>query len=392
MNHDNDSTETYDFNDDSGSMRLPVIKFGNKEIDTRKELAEAISADQELGRKYLLRGFIDNWAMKFDESLANDIVDVRESQDNDTEKLMTLFHLLDPSRKWTIDESINASVTSQFNDITSLFVISGYTAVSLLSGNTGESEIYHARKGKEDAVIKLYYPAFKPNQVLLKKIHELSHPNMLKILEYGYYDGRFYEIMEHAEGGSLEEKRADGMYKYLPMNDDLLKKVISDVLKGIKSLHENGILHRDIKPSNIFCRKNCSEFLIGDMGIASVYASGTFSIKTGALRLTAGFAAPECFLTAKDGQMIKIAIGPAVDYYSLGMTVYTLATGNNPFTEREFLSIARDTADGRMADYIFSLPEAASISGRVKELIHGLIAVDPGRRWGYEQVAEWLRG
>jgi serine/threonine protein kinase len=115
-------------------------------------------------------------------------------------------------------------------------------------------------------------------------------------------------------------------------------------------------------------------------------------MKLGALRLTAGFTAPECFLTAKDGKELKIAIGVAVDYYALGMTVYMLATGNNPFTRREFLSIASDTAEGRIADYIFSLPEAASINGRVNELIRGLIAVNPVDRWGSKHVTEWLRG
>jgi hypothetical protein len=132
MNNGNSRTEIDSLNGDSGSMRLTAIKFGNKEINTRKALAEAINSDPELGRKYLLRGFIENWAMKFDESLANDIVDVRESQDTDTEKLLTLLHLLDPSRTWTIDESINASLSSQFNNTKSLFVISGYTSNPLL--------------------------------------------------------------------------------------------------------------------------------------------------------------------------------------------------------------------------------------------------------------------
>ena len=74
--------------------------------------------------------------------------------------------------------------------------IKGYTVEKLISAQTGEAEIFLAKKNSENAIIKYYHPNITPKEDVLIKFHNNKHPDIITLFEYGTYKGRFYEIMQ----------------------------------------------------------------------------------------------------------------------------------------------------------------------------------------------------
>jgi serine/threonine protein kinase len=179
------------------------------------------------------------------------------------------------------------------------------------------------------------------------------------------------------------------------MSEDKVVKVLAETVNAFHYFHEKGIIHRDIKPLNIFCRSiDDMNIIIGDFGISSdLDVEGGMSKKmTSTGSRTTGYAAPEIYGVAKDDNRSKILIGPEVDYYALGVTVFELLTGVNIFAGRSEMHIMRDTIQGRIIEDIITRPEVKNISPRMKKLIQGLLTVRHDKRWGFTEVSQWLAG
>lgn len=275
-------------------------------------------------------------------------------------------------------------------------VLNGYTIESVLEKETGEAVIYLAAKGSEKVVVKHYKTERKPNQKVIKQIMNLDHPDIIKLYQDGTYNQRYYEIMEYAPGGTLADKNSDGRYKHIPMTEDKVVTVVKELVNAFKYFHDKGVIHRDIKPANLFCRKaDGTDFLVGDFGISTDFDvdAGVLFKKTETDYKTPAYAAPEQFLSArdKDGKR-KTGITLKADYYALGVTVYELLTGINMIEKRDVIYFATNVPTGVIVKDMLSMPEAANFSPRITKLIQGLMTVDPDKRWGYEQVTDWLNG
>ena len=145
--------------------------------------------------------------------------------------------------------------------------------------------------------------------------------------------------------------------------------------------HNNNVIHKDIKPSNFFFRNtDHKELVLGDFGISSVLESDEKVHRTTQAR-TPVYAAPEMYNDVIDGE---VEITPAVDFYSLGITLMTLWLGENPLNLNERVMM-RKKNEGR-------LPRINELPDRVKMIVQGLTSVNPQTRWGYEQVERWFLG
>ncbi|MDO4345547.1 MAG: protein kinase [Eubacteriales bacterium] len=101
-------------------------------------------------------------------------------------------------------------------------------------------------------------------------------------------------------------------------------KLGSDILCGLQSCHDNGVIHRDIKDDNIFVSDK-GEYKIGDFGVSKILKD---SSKVESLKGTPNFLAPEVYLG-------KESYTKSVDLYSLGIVLYRLLNyGRNPFLPR----------------------------------------------------------
>jgi len=101
---------------------------------------------------------------------------------------------------------------------------------------------------------------------------------------------------------------------------------------------------------------------------------------------TEGYAAPEAY---------SGVIGKEYDYYSLGVTLWALLTGLEPFVNEKGQAmysgqITLDTIQGKTTDNLLS--RSPKISASMQKLIRGLLTVRHDKRWKYDEVTRHLAG
>lgn len=250
-----------------------------------------------------------------------------------------------------------------------------YTVEKIISESTGEAQIYLLKNEKNEySVLKLYYPNIKPKEALLKKLRGIQHEDIIKVFDFGFFEGRFFELLEYAAGGTVD--------KYLPLRDmKRIKEIVAETTNALKFCHKNQIIHRDIKPGNIFYKNaDGTDILIGDFGISSLLDEDMSMQQTGQAR-TAIYAAPELYQSI-GGQTI---ISKEIDYYALGVTLMFIWLGENPFRGIDELSLMRIKNDGK-------IPIPEGLPAELNKLIRGLTIVNKEKRWGADEIGRWLQG
>ena len=246
--------------------------------------------------------------------------------------------------------------------------IGGYIVKDVISENTGEASLLLAVKQDIDYIIKLYHKNKQPNTELVKVVNELSSKYIIKAVETGVYNGRHYEVLPYYKNGDLT--------KHAPISYDVLKNsVIPCVNEGLKDMHNKNIVHRDIKPSNLFVSDDKKTIIIGDFGISSVLDK-SMSVRATDMSRTFGYAAPE----TANGFVSKES-----DYYSFGITLLHLVTGQDPFYGMTDMEILYQTINKNLI-----VPEYIDV--RLQNLIKGLTLKDRNDRWGYDEIVRWLNG
>lgn len=148
-----------------------------------------------------------------------------------------------------------------------------------------------------------------------QSVARISHPSVVKVLDFGQEDDLPYLVMELVPGGSLA----------LPEGERLLPEraveLITQAAQGAGAAHAAGLVHRDIKPANILIDE-MGDAKLADFGIASS-AGGERMTGTGAAIGSPHYISPE-----------RVSGGdaaPASDVYSLGIVLYELIAGRRPF-------------------------------------------------------------
>lgn len=150
-------------------------------------------------------------------------------------------------------------------------------------------------------------------------IASLSHPHIIKIHDWGEWNGLPYIAMEFAENGSLADQLVQG-----PLTPTEAALVVEKLALATQFIHAQGILHRDLKPANILLAGDGSPKL-ADFGLAKRLDQDQGLTQTQAVLGTAGYMAPE----QAAGNVH--ALSPAVDIYALGAILYEALTGRPPF-------------------------------------------------------------
>jgi len=150
-----------------------------------------------------------------------------------------------------------------------------------------------------------------------KIIAKLQHPHILPVHDYGEQDGYTYIVMPFVDSGTL----ADWLQgEPLPLRQ--IKSVMDQVGDALDYAHTQGVLHRDIKPSNVLLdeRGNC---LLTDFGIGKILTGTTQLTRTGDVVGTPAYMSPE--------QGLGKGLDPRSDIYSLGVMLYEMITGRQPY-------------------------------------------------------------
>lgn len=151
-----------------------------------------------------------------------------------------------------------------------------------------------------------------------KAIAALEHPHILPVYDFGTQEGLTYMVMRYIKGGTLSNL----MGQKLPY--ERIVSLISDVARALDYAHKQGVVHRDIKPSNILIDDN-GEPLLTDFGIAKMMAGSGATQLTGAGSVlgTPAYMSPE--------QAQGVSVDGRTDIYSLGVILYELLTGQQPY-------------------------------------------------------------
>jgi serine/threonine protein kinase len=225
----------------------------------------------------------------------------------------------------------------------SLFNRYEYNPKTGLIGKGGFSRVYKAfdRKLNRWVALKIYKTGefserYSPIAEI-RRVVNLDHPNICRYLDieeiekenaFGEKEITQICVMELLDGGNLSE------YYAAHHSDELLKKLINDVLNGLAYLHKNGIIHRDIKPANILIKETIEGPVakITDFGI-SKQSDSVNNHSSSALVVSIPYMAPEQLNVRKYGIQEKISYN--LDLWSLGVTIFEVITGKILFKNSE---------------------------------------------------------
>jgi len=152
-----------------------------------------------------------------------------------------------------------------------------------------------------------------------KALARLTHANIVKVTDFGEYEGRPYLVMEYLPGGTLKQRLAGGP---MPWREAI--RLLLPIARALDYAHRQGMIHRDVKPSNILITED-GDPLLTDFGIAKILDEEATVDLTGTSAAvgTPEYMAPE--------QATSKSVDARADIYSLGIVLYEILTGRKPF-------------------------------------------------------------
>ena len=140
---------------------------------------------------------------------------------------------------------------------------------------------------------------------------ELSHPNMIHLVEIILEDKCIFMVFEYAEHDLLQIIQHHSQPSRHPIPASAVKSMLFQLLNGLLYLHTNWVLHRDLKPANIMVTSK-GEVRIGDLGLARLFYKPLHSLFNGdKVVVTIWYRAPELLLGSRH-------YTPAVDLWAVG--------------------------------------------------------------------------
>src|SRR3954447_15443246 len=192
-----------------------------------------------------------------------------------------------------------------------------------------------------------------------RALAHLSHPNVVRVLNFFRANETVYLVMRYERGRTLqahiEQRRGS-------LEERWIRETFCELLNGLREVHSSKLLHLDIKPANVYIRNDGTPLLI-DFGAAR-QTLGEEATKLPPT-LTPGFASPEQHTRRE-------ALGPWSDVYCVGATLYACVTGTPP-----------PSADQRLgSDTLTSARRAAAgrYSADLLDTIDTCLQLDPLRR------------
>lgn len=167
-------------------------------------------------------------------------------------------------------------------------------------------------------------------------------------------------------------------------SEDAASKHMEQILKGLHYLHSLGVVHRDLKLENILLKGEGAkcEVKIADFGLSALVRLGEGgyhdeSVKRKNYReLTEMWGTKEMFAP----ELIDQAYGPQADMWSIGCILYEMLSGHQAFPIRQ--NDTEKTFYGRIkkGDFDMSGHEWDKISPEAKDILRGMLTVDPTQR------------
>jgi len=171
--------------------------------------------------------------------------------------------------------------------------------------------------------------ARKRFQIEAKKTARLEHANIVRVTDFGEYQGIPYLVMPYLSGGTLKQKIKGA----LPYQE--AARLLAPIARALEYAHQQNIIHRDIKPSNILLNE-AGQPMLSDFGVAKVLVgegetSGHLT-GTGVGIGTPEYMAPE--------QVTGSGVDARTDIYALGLVFFEMVIGRRPFIADTPMAVA----------------------------------------------------
>ncbi|MAU12310.1 MAG: hypothetical protein CL607_20980 [Anaerolineaceae bacterium] len=198
-----------------------------------------------------------------------------------------------------------------------------------------------------------------------KTIGQLQNPHILPLYDYGRTsDDILYLAMAFIDSGTLADEIERG-----PMSLERIEYLVRQIASALDYAHRRGVIHRDIKPGNILIDSD-GNALLADFGIVKMLSNTATGITGTAVLGTPAYMSPE--------QAHGVEIDARADIYALGVMVYEMLTGEQPFkADTPMQIILRHVND--------AVPDLRTINSdlpsNINDVIQTAMAKDPNDRF-----------
>jgi hypothetical protein len=257
-------------------------------------------------------------------------------------------------------------------------------------GSGGMATVYRARDTelRRDVALKVLFPHLSKRRDVVARFHRearaaaaLDHPNIVRVYDTGGGDGSAtttgsgapgprltdppYLVMELVEGRSLDHLVA----QHAPFLAEITACIGMLLGSALAEAHRAGIIHRDVKAANVMVTDR-GRVALTDFGVARIEGEDASVVtRSGMLLGTPAFMSPE--------QAGGEKLDERSDIYSLGATLYQLATGAQPFsgsTPRVMAAIAEHRL-------VPPLQRNPGMGTELARIIERMMAFEPAQRY-----------
>ncbi|HET8989258.1 MAG TPA: Stk1 family PASTA domain-containing Ser/Thr kinase [Humibacillus sp.] len=190
----------------------------------------------------------------------------------------------------------------------------------------------------------------------------LAHPNVVNVFDQGQDADMAYLVMEYLPGITLRDLLKD----YRKLTPEQAVDILDAVLSGLAAAHKAGIVHRDLKPENVLLADD-GRIKLGDFGLARAASANTATGQ--ALLGTIAYLSPE---------LVTRGVADArSDIYALGIMMYEMLTGEQPYVGEAPMAIAYQHANDTVPTPSSKNP---AVPHELDELVLWATARDPDER------------
>ena len=195
-----------------------------------------------------------------------------------------------------------------------------------------------------------------------KLLAHLEHPNLIKVLDFGSHEKFFYISVEY-----FNSKNLRAVMRQNGLSVEQKSNLMRQLLLGVNYVHENSVIHRDLKPENILVSDSL-ELKIGDFGLA-------IGTKDDYVTAKDSIVGTPCYMSPE--QVRGEALTEKSDLFSLGIVLYELFAGVNPFLGKDINATFNEIV-GFNEEQGFVIPPV--IPPDAEKVIRGLLKSDPMQR------------